>query len=155
MSNGEDVRYFLKFLKDYRHSSDHEKSFLCRKILKKDRYLSTDFKMNRLSTVILLLSYCISFLELRCFILIMIFIFLRLSSISRCDIRNPKNFFKVTPHAHLVRFNLIWSRWSVLKASSKSGLWFEVWVLFTSMSSMYTFIFHPICALKILLASHW
>ena len=72
-SDGE-VRYFFRSLKDYRYSSDHMKSFDYLKVLKKDKHLSVDLKMNRLSATILSLSCCISFFELGCFMLMIAFI---------------------------------------------------------------------------------
>ena len=127
---------FFRSSKDYRHLSDHEIFFACLKVLKKDKHLSVDLEMNRLSTVIFLLSCCISFLELGYFILMIAFIFLILASIFHCDIKNSKFFLKVTPNVYLVRFNFIWCRRSVLNISFKFRKWSEVWRFFTNISSI-------------------
>ena len=153
MSKGGEASYFFRSSKVCRHSSDQEKSFICLKILKNGRHLSADLEINQLSATILSFSYCTSFFVFGCFMSMIVFIFLELASIPYCETRNPRNFSEVTPNAHLVGFNLIWCRRSILKASSKSRIWFEVWVLFTSMSFTYTFIFRLVCALKILLTS--
>ena len=153
MSKGGEAKYFFKSSKASRHSSNQEKSFICLKVLKNGRYLSTDLEINWLSATILPFSYCTSFFVFGCLISMIVFIFSRLASIPHCKIRNPKNFFEITLNAHLIGFNLIWYRRSMLKASSKSRIWFEVWILFTSMSSTYSFMFYPIYALKILLTS--
>ena len=133
MSNGRDVKYFFRSSKDYQYSSDHKRFFACLKILKKGKYLSADLEMNWLSAAILPVSCCISFLELRCFVSMIAFIFLKLASIPHCDTRNLNFSLKITPNAHLVGFNFNWYRRSVSKASSKSQIWSEVWRFFTSI----------------------
>ena len=153
MSKDGEGRYFFRSSKACRYTSDQEKSFICLKVLKNGRHLSADLEINRLSAAILPFNCYTSFFMFRCFMSMIAFIFSGLASIPRCETRNPRNFSEVTPNVYLVGFNLIWCRRSMLKASSRSQIWFEVWVLFTNMSSTYTTMFCPICALKILLMS--
>ena len=123
MSNRGVIKYFFSSSKDHRHSSIHEKSLDCYRVLKKERHLSTDLEMNRLSTMILPLSCCISFFKVGCFILMIAFIYSRFTLIFQCEMRKLKKNLAVTPKAHLVEFSFIWCRRSVSKASSKSRTW--------------------------------
>ena len=94
MSKGGEARYFFRSSKACRHSSDQEKSFICLKVLKNGRHLLADLEINRLSAVILPFNCCTSFV-FGCFMSMIAFIFLKLTSISRCEIKNPKKFFEV------------------------------------------------------------
>lgn len=79
-------------------------------ILKNGKHYSVDFEMNWLRAATSLVSYCTTFLEVRCRMSRIAQIFSRIALIPRRVTMNLRNFPAITLKAHLLRFNFIWCR---------------------------------------------
>ena len=142
------LRYRLSSWKNASRSSVQAKAWF--NVLKKGGHLSVALETNLLRAAILLVSFWTFLTVLGYVMLNMACTFFGFASIPLWDIMNLKNFLEDTSKAHLLGFNFIWYCQRVANVSFRSSKWTSSSLLLTSMSSIYTSIFLPICLLNIL-----
>ena len=147
------TRYVFKSWKALWHSSVHSNAFF--RTLKNGKHLSVALETNLLRAATRPVRDCTSLIFCGGFISRIALIFSGLASIPLCETMNPRNFPEATPKAHLLGFNFILYRLSVLKVSCKSSKCLPSSKLFTNISSTYTSTFRPIWGRNMWLTSRW
>ena len=147
LNSGGLLKYHFNSWNAASHLLVHVKA--CLRVLKKGRHLSVTLETKWLRAATLLVSFCTSLTFLGEVMSSMAFTFFGLASIPCYNTIKPRNFPEETPNKHFVGFNLIRYHLKVLKVSSRLSKWLYTSFLLTSMSSMYTSIFLPICLLNI------
>ena len=153
LSNGGDARYAFSSSNAPWHSLVHSKAYLS--TLKNGRHLFVALEIKRLRDATLLFRLCTSLMFFGGAISIIACTLLGLASTLHCDTVKPKNFLDATPKTHLLGLSIISQRQRVSNVSRRSSKWLTSRALFTSMSSTYTSMFHPIYWANILFTSLW
>ena len=111
--------------------------------------------MNLLDAVIHPFNFCNSFSVFGGFILMITFIFYRLSSIPLCEIMKPMNFPAFTPKTHLSGLSLTLYLSSFFRTYSKSIEWSSTVQLLTIRLSIYTSMVLLMSSLKMKFMNLW